>query len=169
MSAVERKAAVVVMGEDDEEEEEDKIFIAMQPTLSSAGASVAAPEAPSDSAAFLLVADSSSTSSTSTSSTSTTSTNVSNESLSNASTPKEKDKARSQLERSVREKNQRVRDLSCARTSAFYVATNKDLHKAHTRLGKSLAVAQESLNVSAGNLEQLQSLISKLDILKPVV
>lgn len=165
MSAIERKAAVVVMGEDDEEEEEDKIFIAMQPTLSSAA--TAAPEAPSDSAAFLLVADSSSSTSTSSATTSNVSNSV--ESSSNASTPKEKDRARSQLERSVREKNQRVRDLSCARTSAFYVATNKDLHKAHTRLGKSLAVAQESLNVSAGNLEQLQSLISKLDILKPVV
>ena len=69
----------------------------------------------------------------------------------------------------MREKNVRVREVTCARTSAFYVATNKDLHKAHTRLGKSLAVAQEALNVSSGNAEQLQTLISKLDILKPIV
>ena len=69
----------------------------------------------------------------------------------------------------MREKNGRVRDIVCARTSAFYVVVNKDLHRAHQRLGKSLAAVQDALNTSAGVAQSLAALNQKLGGLEPLL
>jgi hypothetical protein len=168
--------AIVVQGEADEDEGEDTTFLALHPNLQAAAsaaapASTAAPAA-LDSTAFLAdepaAAPASGASGSAAAAAGVAGESVPADARAAATAPAIA-APRSQLERSLREKNERVRLQTCARTSAFYVAVNKELHKAQQRLGKSVAVVQDALNTSAGVAQSLASLNQKLEGLQPVL
>jgi len=163
--------AIVVQGEADEDEGEDTRFLALHPNLQSAASAAApAPPAALDSTAFLADEPVATVAAAAAAIGPAAGESVPADAVANeASTAAAIAAPRSQLERSLREKNERVRLQTCARTSAFYVAVNKELHKAQQRLGKSVAVVQDALNTSAGVAQSLASLNQKLDGLQPVL
>jgi hypothetical protein len=162
--------AIVVQGEADEDEGEDTRFLALHPNLQSAASAAApAPPAALDSTAFLADEPVAAAAVAAAIGPAAGESLPADARANEASTAAAIAAPRSQLERSLREKNERVRLQTCARTSAFYVAVNKELHKAQQRLGKSVAVVQDALNTSAGVAQSLASLNQKLDGLQPVL